>query len=440
MVSIQFCRSVFCLLCLVISLSSCAGVMNTAPKVNGLAVAGRFDQALQILENPQKYGTNNELLLLYDKALVLHLAGRYQESIDVFEQAKLKYDQLYTQSASKIASSWLWNDYALPYRGEDFERVLINVFQALNFAALGNFDAALVEARDVDSVLNLINDQYPANQKNVYRKDAFARLLMGILYETVGNLNDAVISYRLSWQAYEQDYQKRYATATPEILKENLLAAAKKFGDRDLDQYHNAFPDVTYTSWEDKQKSGEIIVIEYQGLSPTKVSSEIPIPLPDGYIMQFSFPRYEQRFYSSMTTQIAALPDHVAIKRFNFSELGEDIGAIAVKNLEDRKVRVIAKAIARPAGKYIAQKAIENRVEHNHGDAAALAVKIVGSLYNIISERADLRSWQTLPAQIRIGRLLVEPGEYEVVVGNQNIGRVHLTAGQKKFFIVRTVR
>ena len=125
-------------------LSSCAGVINVQPQVNGLAIAGRFDQALQVLDDPTKYGKNNQLLFLLDKGLVLHMAGRYEESTSVFEEAKLKYDQLYTESISKISASWLWNDYALPYRGEDFERVMLNIFEAMNFAAVGDIEGALV--------------------------------------------------------------------------------------------------------------------------------------------------------------------------------------------------------------------------------------------------------------------------------------------------------
>ncbi len=436
----RFFPGYFCLAALVLTLSSCAGVTKISPQVNDLAVDGQYAQALQILENPKKYGANNKLLFLFDKGLVLHLAGRYEESILVFEEAKLIYEELYTQSLTKNAGSWLWNDYALPYRGEDFERVMVNVFQALNFAALGKIDEALVEARDVDSVLKLINDQYSADQKNVYRQDAFARFLMGILYESTGKLNDAVISYKLSFQAYERDYLKHYATATPQILKENLLAAAEKFGARDLDEYRNAFSGVDYIPWNEKQKKGEIVVIEYQGLSPVKVPVEIPIPLPDGYISKIAFPRYEKRHNDFLAMPISASTLSGGVAYSNRSQLGEDIAAIAVKNLDDRKVRVIAKSVVRLTGKYAAEKALEKHVDKQHGQGMADAVKIVGSLYNFFSEQADLRCWQTLPAQIAIGRLILNPGDYALTAADQDLGKVHLAAGEKKFFIVRTFR
>ncbi len=437
---ILFCQRLLCLLAFVLTLSSCAGVIAFSPQVNNFAVSGRYTEALQLLDDPSKYGVNNYLLFLLDKGLVLHLAGRYKESIDVFEEAKLKYDELYTQSVSKNAASWLWNDYALPYRGEDFERVMLNVFQALNFAVMGKIDDALVEARDVDSILNAINDQYSPDQKNAYRQDAFARFLMGILYESAGKLNDAVISYQLSVKAYENDYRKNYATVTPQILKENLLAAAEKFGARDLEEYRNSFLATVYVPWDEKQKKGEIFFIEYQGLSPVKIPLQIPIPLPDGYISQISFPRYEKRFKDSVAMRISASTLGGGVVYSNASQLGEDIAAIAVKNLDDRRIRVIAKTVVRATGKYLSERILENNIKRRHGEGAASVFKIVGSIYNLISQQTDLRSWQTLPAEIRLGRLILEPGDYDIAAGNRNLGQVHLAAGDKKFFIVRTIR
>ena len=67
-------------------------------------------------------------------------------------------------------------------------------------------------------------------------------------------------------------------------------------------------------------------------------------------------------------------------------------------------------------------------------------MQYAGSLYNVFSEQPDLRSWQTLPARIRVARLIVKPGAYEVSAGSESLGQVTLGAGEKKFFVVRTVK
>ena len=111
---------------------SCASAPTIQPQINGLVVAEKFDRAAKLLDSQSQtksYGSNNELLYLLDRGMVYHLAGNYPESIKTFAAAKQKYDELYTKSLTKIAATWLVNDYNAPYRGEDFERVMINIFQ-----------------------------------------------------------------------------------------------------------------------------------------------------------------------------------------------------------------------------------------------------------------------------------------------------------------------
>lgn len=424
---------------ILIFLSSCATAPLVQPQVNGLVVAERFDRALNVLENHKEgYGKNNELLYLLDKGLVLHLAGRYKESIPVFEEAKLKFEQLYTKSISQIAGTWVYNDYAAPYYGEDFERVMVNIFQALNFAVIGDYQEALVEARDVDSILNAINSQYPSDQKNVYREDAFARFLMGILYESLGdliNINDAYISYRKAIDIYENDYRKNYNVAPPRMLIENLLAAAQVIDPNAYQEYLLKYH-IKFVPIPQKQERAEVYLIHYNGLSPLKYQSSIVFPLPGGHISKIAFPRYKKRIYTEEKSYLTAIDDNK--KRFRrHAELGEDIAGVALKNLDNRKVRVMAKAILRPAGKYFVERAGEDAVRKK-SETAANGVRFAGGIYNIYSEQSDLRAWQTLPAEIRIARLILPSGDYELKLDALSLGRVSLKAGEKKFILKRT--
>ena len=397
--------------------SSCASAPTIQPQINGLVIAGRFKPALKILEeNKEQYGINNRLLYLLDYGLLLHLAGRYEESIPIFEEAKQIYDQLYTASLSKEAAAWLINDYFAPYRGEDFERLMINVFQALNYAALDNIEEALVEARDVDVKLGVINAQYKPDQKNVYKEDAFVRLLMGILYEASGTLEDldnARISYQKALETYRNDFEPNYDLPAPSILQENI---------DELDQ---------------QKSQGQIYLIHYAGISPIKHQVSLPLPTPDGHLVALAFPFYDKRQYQESISDFKIVTSGDAQESQVTTELAEDIGAIATKNLDNRKARVIAKSVLRAGLKYWAEKNIENRIDKNHGEGSSDWFRYIGSLYNIASEQADLRSWQTLPDQIRLAKLSLDPGEYTVSCGAW-AKHVSVSAGQTKFLIVRT--
>ena len=89
-------------------------------------------------------------------------------------------------------------------------------------------------------------------------------------------------------------------------------------------------------------------------------------------------------------------------------------------------------------------------VRDKGGETAATVYRGLAGIYNVYSEQADLRSWQTQPSQIRIGRLTLAPGEYVLKVETLDeagglletidLGQAELAAGQKRFFVIRTSR
>lgn len=434
-------------------LSCCASPPTIQPQINALVVSNHLNYAVKILDDQKSnYGPRNQLLYCLDKAYILQLAGRFDESISYFEKAKVLIDTLYTQSVTKIAATWLVNDFSAPYRGENFEHVLVNIFQALNFAALNNINEALVDARDVDLRLSTISRLYDKDQKDSYRDDAFARLLMGILYESTGSqqdLNDAFISYKKSLEAYESNFYKSMGAAAPRILKENLLAAAQSLGFPEFEQYHRQFPAVKFLNTKEKESKGQIYLIQYNGLSPIKHPSSIVLPFPPGIITKFSFLKYTPREYDikysvlnakNATNTTFVLP----------TETANDLASLAIKDLKSRQTAIYAKAVVRPVLKTAAEAGASIKAKEKGGEAASYAVQGASSLFNLFSEQADTRSWQTLPAEIRIARLVLEPGTYDLSLSNfgvnndlvdrKDLGRITLKAGEKKFLITRTVR
>lgn len=409
-------RNPFRILCSAgcIFLSACALGPTVQPQINYMAVTGRYDRALSVLERHKKdYGERNHLLYLLDKGLVLHYAGEYRESIKAFEEAKKEYDKLLTASLSKEALSWAWNDYVLPYRGEDFERVLINIFQALNYAALKDWEEALVEARDVDSKLRAINLQYDPDQRNIYKEDAFARFLMGILYEASGgrDLDDADISYRKALEIYETDYQEHFGVTTPELLKEKL----KDHG----------------------RGEAEIYLLAYQGFAPTKIDANFIVPV-EGQLYKFAFLRYKERYRPKAENVFTARREGAT--NTDTVEPVQNINALAKKTLENRRLRLTAKTLVRMAGKGLLVKEQTDRVGDSYGDTAGGVAKVAGNLIYLYSEQADLRSWQTLPAQIGMARVVVEPGAYELYFNETPVGEIRVRAGEKAFVFHRTLK
>ena len=180
--------------------------------------------------------------------------------------------------------------------------------------------------------------------------------------------------------------------------------------------------------------------------SPKKVEGAILARMPDGYVMKIAFPQYRLRpcRIRSSVIRITNIESGKTTKAE--TELGEDISAIAVKSLENRKARIPAKAIARATTKYLANATAEKEYG---GELAGDFVGLFGNIASVATEQADLRCWKTLPAEIRIGRCNVAPGNYRPVACLLNsAGRVvrkltldetSIKGEETKFLFFRTI-
>jgi hypothetical protein len=207
-------------------------------------------------------------------------------------------------------------------------------------------------------------------------------------------------------------------------------------------------PTVTYITLEERSKKAEVYVIHYNGKAPIKVEEAIMIPMPDHHIMKIAFPRYEERTGNISSSVIHASGTTGQPLYRSRSVLAEHIGRIAMKNLDNRMARVKAKAIARATAKYVAGKAASDEIREKQGDMAGLFADVLTTAMAVATERPDLRCWRTLPAEIRIAKLMVQPGDYNVtaeclgqhgnIVRRRCLGRYTMEAGDKQFIIFHT--
>ncbi len=400
---------------LILLLFACAAPVSHYVMVERNLLEGNYYKADSIVEQyKEKYGERNAVLYYMDRGMTLHLSGSYEKSNYYLSEAEKRIDALYTKSITTESGAMFTNDNLLPYEGEDFEKVMINLVMALNYVYLGKLDDALVEARKIDHKLNLYNDKY--EKKNVYKEDAFARYLSGILYEYKGELNDGFIAYSKAYGAFK-DYSINYGTPVPAFLGEDLLRLSKALGLHDEHKkYREKFPNVKWIDIKEMQSNGELIFIYYSGRAPFKEDFFIDAPVPDisgdPYYLRIAFPRFvaqpSQVAYARIYTVKGSLPAR--------TDLVEDITAIAKKNLDDRIGRIRAKAIGRAVVKFTTAQTAKKAAAKKYGKDAGI---IVGGLLNIasvVTEEADKRSWRTLPDKIQMARIVLPPGNYNIEV------------------------
>ncbi|MBC2712211.1 MAG: hypothetical protein HGJ94_14885 [Desulfosarcina sp.] len=386
-------------------LSGCAGG-NIFSKLDENLAGGDCPAAIALIhERGDAYGSNEQLLYLLDAAMVYMQCGNLDAAQEHFRSAEDLAEALWTESITLNALSMVTNDTVLAYAGEDFERVMIHLMSAIGYLQAGQPDEALVEARRLDTLLAIYNDKY--EKKNVYKEDAFARYLSGILHESDGQWDEAFIDYRRAVEVYLEDY-RTYGTGLPEILMADLVRAASAV-DR-IEDIESLVPGDRIDQWtrsDDWPDQGKVVFITFAGYAPRKVQDMVVVPTFHGPI-GVAFPR------------MVVMPPRCSHGRLNlygedhFFEadlvLVEDINRIAVKDLDDRKGRILAKAIARAVAKQVAIHSIA-RSRDNRDDQRA--IEAILNLVNILLlERADTRSWRTLPGRIYMTRMHVPAGEY----------------------------
>lgn len=406
---------------------------------------GCLEAAAYIEEKEESYGANRRLLFLLDAASVNMYCGRYEKSNQYFQEADSLAEDLWTKSVTKEAAAFFLNDYTRPYSGEDFERALVNMLSALNYAVMGDYAEALVEVRRLNSKLTEFNDKY--EEKNVYKEDAFGRYLSGMIYEAEGadrleNIDSAFIDYSAAVDVY-RDYEKKYGTPMPDALVEDYLRIAEA-ADR-LGEAKRKLGPLGKRKWmkhRDARKLGKIVFIHLSGRAPEKVEDRLFIQTPSGPIT-LAFPRFEispveESGCGKGEMELVSSSGPVSIVE---AEMVEDIAGIAVKNLDDRKGRVIAKTIARAVVK---QVAIHEAANNMKDEKARQLTKLGLNIVNLFVERADTRSWRTLPAEIYLARTYVPEGQYDVFgkrcgVNKVVVDSVYVRPGQTKFVLLPSV-
>jgi hypothetical protein len=432
----------FCLFALLIFvLTGCAGsYYETMSSIQQAVQLGNYQRADELLSKEKDLAQGrNRLLYLLDKGMIAHLNGQYEESNQIFTQAATRIEELDVTSITGTASEWVINDTTQPYRGEDFEQVMVHYYMALNYLMLGNLQEALVECRQLNTLLRIFNDRY--EKKNVYKTDAWILYLSGLIYDALGEINDAFIDYRNAYDTYVSDYQENYGTSAPSQLLEHILRTSSALGFADVfETYRQKFGGETWPTQQEYRNTARLVVIWDNGLIPYKAQriyrEYIRFDTKDkdkGCYVKFAFPEFVKRIptYQRATVSVSGYTGSL--------ELTEDLSQIAIKNLEDRRLRTIVKAIARNTLKCLAEQEIKKQNE------------VLGWLFaglTELTEQADTRSWLLLPANISITQILLPPGVSDVelsfsdalgqVTNSQRYEAMTFEKGRTTFLIHRT--
>lgn len=418
------------------------GTYNMKTTIEADLYNGNFKKAIEgIDKNKFLNKDRNRLLYLMEKGKIEHLQGNYTESNALFEQAYIMIDDKIRTNVGQAVASKLTNPMALPYKGEDFEKVTIHYYMALNYFHLGKPAEALVEAKRIDIKLLELNQKYPEN-KNKYSRDAFSQILQGIIYESTGDINNAFIAYRNAAEIYDADGGKFFGVPMPDQLKHDLVRTAKLMGfENEYNLYLKKYnvapyqPVLTGKNGVPVQPTppvptGEAVIFWENGLAPAKdqivlsfsavdhwfyatymedgkvVDIFLPVPLGFnvGTVNALAIPKYRTRqsFYNRavVVSNGQELP----------FQLGQDFNSIAKQCLKDRMLREVVELVTRFAAKKAGSAGLSALGKEMFGKDGGDIFKVAGDIAGAATEKADTRNWQSLPATISYTRVPLKEG------------------------------
>lgn len=359
--------------------SSCATFDFKADQTRVLIRENKVDQALQELKDKAWKPSDDQLVYLFDYGMAAHIAHNYEESNRSLILADQVSEVKDYHSVSRITGSLLLNEGMVQYKGDDYEKVLINAVLAINFLMMNKHDDALVETRKLNQ--KLYNYRYEA--KKNYEQNPFAHYLAAMIWESDRKWDDAYI-----------DYKKTYEL-TPHFpyLQEDLVRLATKSGrSDDLKKWKKEFPNIKIKKeWSDKT-AGEIILIYEQGWGPRKRPDPGSPRLPKLYPI------------GSNTTQARLSVGGVGVE---MSQRIYSVEETAMKTLGDQYAALVAKRMAGIATKAVVADQLRQK-NSALGDLAWIGMNLV--------DRADTRQWSTLPETFQIARIWVKAGKYQVKV------------------------
>ncbi|MBO6793674.1 MAG: hypothetical protein JJ895_07175 [Balneolaceae bacterium] len=365
--------------------------------------SGDFESTSAMMESLEKKGVYTEkdaVLLNLEKGSAYHFSGDYSASNSYFEQAEFNIEDLYTKSISRALKSFLVNDNQLSYDGEDYEDVYLNVFKALNYIHLEDFEGALVETRRISYKLDQINTKYRGLVETLSKADTTNT---GSDKWSTGksNIQNSTLGYYLATILYAKTNKPDDAR----ISYQNLLKAHQEQSSYFLlDAYdYQKFDKLT------NPDAYNVLIKAFSGRSPMKVQDDSRIYFEDSdtYI-KFSFPvllKYQSEVYSVSVSVNGTTQEELATI--------EHLDKVAGEVYKVKEPLIIARTMVRATLKSLASNRASNKVsEKNEGLGSLL--NFLGKLAQETTEKADLRGWQTMPGTSHATVLSLPAGVHSV--------------------------
>ena len=419
------------LLTVIICCSACgAPSLRHKKEVNKLLASGDFVAASAKLEasKNKEYNRRDAVLYYLDTSTVLHDGGQTVESDRRLARAQDRIDELFTQSISAHTGRYLINDLTVPYMPAAYEQALTYYYRAMNFLSTRDVQGALVEANRAVFFLDKLRGS--TGQDN-----AFVQYFMSLVFETAGKRDDARIARERALKSYGgiSPAFGDFVEGWGEIV---LVHAAGQIPLKKSKTFQVAWNRV----WLYTQSNAE---------GRNAVKPEVQNAIMAGALgnsITVAYPVLEEQPYEIVSSEVVTSQNQIYPTELMGNLAGDlqaELKSKETATLVRSALRAAAKRVAAVQAKHLAAQGADSK---GWGEAAEMFVSFLGAL----SEKADTRQWFTLPAQLRMARFYVPPGEQDItlrfknrfgkIVGTYTFEKVPVKANERVYLHYRTAK
>jgi hypothetical protein len=395
---------------------SCATYVDKTAGAMGAFRNGQFDRAESLFADQGR--TGSAFLSGAEAGLVSLTAGDFEGAVEHLTEAAAFAEELEDaslvdpESLVESLASWTLSEGSKEYLGEGYERVMVHACLGLAYLAQGKVEDLLVEIRRSNDLLAAEESLYETK----YQAGGFGHYLSAIGYELRGEYDEAYIDYL---SMYDKGLGK--ALVGPSLVR----LSQQMHRSEDIGRFATEFGEVA----EIPSDSAKIILLAGVGLGPMKRETRLDVPTSNG-IFSWAVPSFAPQ--GDFGTNLEIRTDDIAAS----SVIVEDVAAVARQNLDDRIAMLSVKSAVRGALKF----KLTRELEKKHGSAGFFA----GQLFSLATERADLRSWLTLPSTWQAARLYPQPGITTIrlrAIGGESIelGTFDMAPGETIFVLARSL-
>lgn len=360
-------------------------------------------------------------LFLMERGMVSLAQGQLQDAIDLFIRGRDGLDaRLNSDFGSYFTdiTSSLYDEAATDYSGADYEHLLVRSMLSLADLVAGDGQAETYAFQFIEKQEEILGMTYDVEgvdyePRQQYERVAFGHYLRGVLDEREGG-TDVEQIYGLASQ---------YSGHGVELIEASLQRVTE--GERWAEPGHGVLHVFAlagrgpYLEEKEVDGTGEVVTALAQiGLAVAQQSgtplAQDRVPVP-GVVRK----------------DATISPVSVSVDGQSHStESILDLNAIAEQQLEANEPMVTARAVVRRSLISAGIDEVEDRSGFSMG-----GVGLGLNLGKTMRERADTRSWESLPAEIHAARIELPAGEHEITIGGET-RRVNIRAAQDSFALL----